>query len=413
LYPVVGGVGAAMLALLGLWWRKRKVEEETNTESMFASSSAGKVYGAGLAAASSVANNVSSATAESSFLSEFSPTDFTSFDIDQDEIDPISEADVYLAYGRYQQAEELIRHAINDFPDRDDCKLKLLEIFHATDNKKAFEAYAGELAESGKKENTQFWTKVSDMGKEICSGSNLFSSAAAVFDMDMDTASNVVPVSLDKSDSDSVQEKAAEQDAGNSAAAKEESFDAYFNDETESEPDFDLTSFAVNDDTDEQKNDTSIDFDLNSFAAGSPAIKESDSRLSLDKDRVLDFDVSPKNSEAKSNNADSSIDDDFQGFDFSFEDESGLNEKSDISLDNDFQFNFNLDLPSDGAQDQKNSLGVSDLTDMDELETKLDLARAYIDMGDADSAKDIVKEVLEKGSSEQQKIAQTLLVDLK
>jgi len=411
-YPVAGGIGAAMLALLGLWWRKRKVEEETNTESMFASSSAGKTYGAGLAAASSVASNVNSSTAESSFLSEFSPTDFTSFDIDQDEIDPISEADVYLAYGRYQQAEELIRHAIKDFPDRDDCKLKLLEIFHATDNKKAFEAYASELAESGKKDNTQFWAKVSDMGKEICSGSDLFSSAAAVFDMALDTAaSKVAPVSLDKSGS--VHERADEQDDSEFAVAKEESFDAYFNDETESEPDFDLTSFSVKDDSDDQKNDTSIDFDLSSFADESPKRNEPDSHINLDDDRVLDFDISPKNTEAKSIKADSSIDDDFQGFDFSFEDDSNLNKKGDISLDDDFQFNFNLGLQADEPQDQENILGVSDLTDMDELETKLDLAKAYIDMGDADSAKDIVKEVLEKGTSEQQKIAQTLLVDLK
>ena len=55
---------------------------------------------------------------------------------------------------------------------------------------------------------------------------------------------------------------------------------------------------------------------------------------------------------------------------------------------------------------------VSDLTDMDELETKLDLAKAYIDMGDADSAKEIIEQVLEKGSAKQKKTAQELLDDL-
>jgi pilus assembly protein FimV len=49
---------------------------------------------------------------------------------------------------------------------------------------------------------------------------------------------------------------------------------------------------------------------------------------------------------------------------------------------------------------------------MDELETKLDLARAYRDMGDNESAKDIVSEVLEKGSAEQKKLAQVLLDEL-
>ena len=58
-------------------------------------------------------------------------------------------------------------------------------------------------------------------------------------------------------------------------------------------------------------------------------------------------------------------------------------------------------------------LGVSDLTDMDELETKLDLAKAYIDMGDTESAKGIAEEVLVSGSSEQKKTAQTILDELK
>jgi len=56
--------------------------------------------------------------------------------------------------------------------------------------------------------------------------------------------------------------------------------------------------------------------------------------------------------------------------------------------------------------------GVSDLTDMDELETKIDLAKAYIDMGDSDAAKSIAEEVLEKGNEEQKKAAQDIIDQL-
>ncbi len=78
---------------------------------------------------------------------------------------------------------------------------------------------------------------------------------------------------------------------------------------------------------------------------------------------------------------------------------------------------FSFDLESSQADaDKPNSEGesfmVSDLTDMDELETKLDLARAYIDMGDASAAKEIITQVLEKGSAEQKQTAQMLLEDL-
>jgi pilus assembly protein FimV len=49
------------------------------------------------------------------------------------------------------------------------------------------------------------------------------------------------------------------------------------------------------------------------------------------------------------------------------------------------------------------------LADADEAATKLDLARAYIDMGDAEGAKDILSEVLGEGSEEQRKEANELL----
>jgi len=93
-------------------------------------------------------------------------------------------------------------------------------------------------------------------------------------------------------------------------------------------------------------------------------------------------------------------------------------ESADGNADNVFpdDFNFDFDFSSlgdDGSNDEDLEIsGVSDLTDMDELETKLDLARAYRDMGDNESAKDIVTEVLEKGSSEQKKLAQVLLDEL-
>ncbi len=49
---------------------------------------------------------------------------------------------------------------------------------------------------------------------------------------------------------------------------------------------------------------------------------------------------------------------------------------------------------------------------MDEFETKLDLAKAYIDMGDEGAAKLIVEEVLENGNEQQQETAKTLLEEL-
>jgi len=49
------------------------------------------------------------------------------------------------------------------------------------------------------------------------------------------------------------------------------------------------------------------------------------------------------------------------------------------------------------------------LADTDEVATKLDLARAYIDMGDTDGARDILDEVLQEGSDVQKQEAAELM----
>jgi pilus assembly protein FimV len=59
------------------------------------------------------------------------------------------------------------------------------------------------------------------------------------------------------------------------------------------------------------------------------------------------------------------------------------------------------------GEDDDSDLGF--LSDSDETATKLDLARAYIDMGDADGAKDILDEIMQEGSDEQKGEAQKLL----
>ena len=49
---------------------------------------------------------------------------------------------------------------------------------------------------------------------------------------------------------------------------------------------------------------------------------------------------------------------------------------------------------------------------MTEVGTKLDLARAYIDMGDPDGARSILKEVIEEGGDAHQQEARQLLEEL-
>ncbi|MDH5407569.1 MAG: tetratricopeptide repeat protein, partial [Gammaproteobacteria bacterium] len=62
-----------------------------------------------------------------------------------------------------------------------------------------------------------------------------------------------------------------------------------------------------------------------------------------------------------------------------------------------------------GELDATDAMELDIPSDMDEVGTKLDLAKAYIDMGDPDGAKSILDEVMTEGTPPQQQEAQQLM----
>jgi len=457
----IGGGSALILSALGvLWWRRRTVEEEDDTESMFAAASEISLPDASddelsiPVADDSSLYNVGT-VGESSFLSEFTPSDFDAFDTDQSEVDPVSEADVYLAYGRYQQAEDLMLQAIKDYPERDECKLKLLEIYFTNENKSSYEDYAKELVAEGKPEDSEFWDKVVEMGREIAPDSPLYTDKASFESVDLEKAktqeSEQVALEVVKDEEEVNEELDVSTDfdlsifedtVDSSIVSAIEVQDASTTlDEDAAEADenvldFDLSVFDL-DGTDDDKSEISatesvesIEFDLNSEPE---EIKIEEPSETPDVESFdFDFDLGTETEEASVEPeiielaAETDIDIDLESFDFSSDDKQEDNAVSNVDDEievidksevEEFEFDFDApEVPSQSPEtDPVISLdeSVSDLTDMDELETKLDLAKAYIDMGDADAAVDIAKEVLEKGSTEQKKAAQEVLDQLK
>ena len=63
-------------------------------------------------------------------------------------VDPLAEADVYLAYDRDEQAVQVLKEAYADTPERGELAEKLLEIYHKQDDRRAFDALAGRVASS-------------------------------------------------------------------------------------------------------------------------------------------------------------------------------------------------------------------------------------------------------------------------
>lgn len=59
--------------------------------------------------------------------------------------DPLQEANVYLAYERFDQARDVVNKAITNYPKRPEYRLKLLEIFHMMGDRASFDAATAEL----------------------------------------------------------------------------------------------------------------------------------------------------------------------------------------------------------------------------------------------------------------------------
>jgi pilus assembly protein FimV len=82
------------------------------------------------------------------------------------DVDPVAEADVYLAYGRDLQAEEILKEALRATPDRLAIRLKLLEVYAKRRDTKGFEQLAIQLfAETGGV--GEDWARAQELGRQI------------------------------------------------------------------------------------------------------------------------------------------------------------------------------------------------------------------------------------------------------
>ncbi|MGH8830693.1 MAG: FimV/HubP family polar landmark protein, partial [Polaromonas sp.] len=82
------------------------------------------------------------------------------------DVDPVAEADVYLAYGRDLQAEEILKEAMRTSPMRVAIHAKLMEIYAKRRDSKAFEVVAIE-AFNLTHGNGPEWAYITEMGREL------------------------------------------------------------------------------------------------------------------------------------------------------------------------------------------------------------------------------------------------------
>jgi len=112
-------------------------------------------------------------TAHSVFHSNFVPS---LSQIDMNEVDAVAEADVYIAYGRDEQAEEILLDALRAHPERHGLRVKLLEIYAARKDRQRFGRLAAELRVLTHGQG-QDWARAAQIGLSLEPGNHLYMPA--------------------------------------------------------------------------------------------------------------------------------------------------------------------------------------------------------------------------------------------
>ncbi len=164
----------------------------------------------------------------------------------------------------------------------------------------------------------------------------------------------------------------------------------------------------VNDVVDDFKTDAEnkIDEGVDEVSDSIDIIKDEVDEFSFDDDDEFDFDLSEELEELEEEKveeiADADINETVESEDF--------NDMLDISDEDTETFEITDEA---AGMDEEIDLGLEDLMDdTDAIDTKLDLAKAYIDMGDAEGAKNLLDEIYAEGTEEQISEAKKLLDDM-
>ncbi len=94
------------------------------------------------------------------------------------DVDPVAEADVYLAYGRDLQAEEILKEAMRAHPERLAVRSKLLEVYAKRRDAKGFELLASQMFNLTRGEGED-WTKAQELGRSIDPDNELYQPGGA------------------------------------------------------------------------------------------------------------------------------------------------------------------------------------------------------------------------------------------
>ncbi|MGV6396437.1 FimV/HubP family polar landmark protein [Pseudomonas caspiana] len=383
--------------------------------------------------------------------------------------DPLVQAEIHIAYGRMNQAVELLEESVKVDPSRDDIRLKLMEIYAEQGNTKAFAAHERKVVARGKNEAEV--EQLKDNNPTIAAAAVTAAAAtataaalaaemdakyvesllldepeaepepapapepaplapepepAAIVETENDDLNNDFDLSLDDLDQASPEDIAEsetspsaddfELDAPTLAPVEEPSFESLLRQQNEA------AAVSAPDDLD--------DFDLD-LAEDEPGLTTEDDFLLSLENEPLDLGETPAAVPETPLEPEHDLEHDLDlpdDFDLSLADEietdqatqAFASEIDDVNAELE-RLSQNLETPPMAEPFQTPSFTADDMAGMDdepefdflsgtdEAATKLDLARAYIEMGDSDGARDILDEVVTEGNDGQKTEAREML----
>jgi pilus assembly protein FimV len=374
-----------------------------------------------------------------------------------EEVDPLAEAEIYLAYGRDGQAEEILKEALQSQPRRFEIHLKLLEIFAKRKDVPAFDAVARELQQATGGQG-EIWQQAARLGYQIdpsnpryaggkpspeavaAAAAAAAASAVAATDKTLDFQIDSLEASPEIGTLTDIDAGFGRRFATTTAAASADRIDLNVSVDDGQAPgtktDIDLGKLGPSD-------ATAVDLDLDSLGSPTSAGAGTDINLATfgteqSSDMpVMDFDLDlPAGGDEKSQGHAGKAD----SVDFDLKlDDTGAASTGGTALDFDIDrialetggasraepmlnldgsgpampeidlSSINLDLGGAGPSEPEGG-GKDDK--WYDVQTKFDLAKAYQEMGDKEGAREILREVIAEGDAEQQAAAHKVLETL-
>ena len=354
---------------------------------------------------------------------EVSETDNISNRLD-DEDDIIQEADVYIVYGLHEQAETELKKAIAEHPEKLEYRHKLLENYLAANNKEAFDLQAQELHDLDGNNKADIWEKVIEMGRKISPDNPLYQTinndsrasnstekkittdaatvagagVTAAMSSDTDISANNAQIEIEEVEDD-LDKLLLDDDITDTKTNHSNEMD-----QDEQAQQIEVAEDIANLDLDDDFNLDDLEKELNSSATELASDRDVDNS----QDNVIDFESMLLDDDTHQKSTNDELD--IASLNLEVDNETGIDRilpkgtaytaqgNTEMYTEEDDDILSFLDLPEEGIDLQEAHIS-----------TKLDLARAYLDMGDIEGARSTLEEVIVEGSDKQKQEAEELL----